>query len=394
MKTFFNFLHDFVRNGYYNVTTSFGRKVKRMSSILSVSSLQPPYSLRQEETTEFARELFAESFHDIERLLNVFANGDIKERQFAVPLSWFRNEHSLKERNDLYIERATSYSVDVIKRCLSNRHFLKEDVDVEDIHAIFFISSTGMSTPSIDARVMNKLPFSIHTKRLPLWGLGCAGGAIGLSRAHDYCEAYPKENVLVVCVELCSLTFQKEDHSKSNLIGTSLFADGVACALVVGDESPLLVKQKNKTCPSIVATESIFMRDSEDVMGWDVKNAGLYVVFSRHIPSIIENVFKEYVENFLEKNRLQLEDISLFLAHPGGKKVLDAYKNSLKIEEEMLRYSKSVLSEHGNMSSPTVLYVLERAMIEDNKEDSFGLLVALGPGFCSELALLKWKGGK
>lgn len=364
-----------------------------MSSILSVSSYKPSYTLRQEEAAEFARELFTDSFRDIERLLTVFENAEIEERQFAVPLQWFQKEHSLKERNDLYIERATTFSVEVIRRCLNNRDFLEEDVAFEDIHAIFFISSTGMATPSIEARVMNKLPFSIHTKRLPLWGLGCAGGAIGINRAHDYCTAYPEENVLVVCVELCSLTFQRKDRSKSNLIGTSLFADGVACALIVGCKSPLLAKRKKRHLPSVVATESIFLPQSEEVMGWDVKDDGLYVVFSRDIPTLIESTFKGNIERFLHKQGVTVGDLAAFIAHPGGKKVLDAYRSSLNIDEGLLRFSKRVLTKHGNMSSPTVLYVLEQAMLEEFEEGAFGLIVALGPGFCTELSLLQWKGG-
>ncbi len=366
--------------------------MRLVPSIASISSFPPPYSLRQEEATEFARELFSESFQDIDRLLKVFANGQIEERQFVVPLDWFRQDQSLKERNDLYIERATSYSVEVIKRCLSNRAFLNEDVRVEDIHALIFVSSTGMSTPSIDARVMNQLPFSVHTKRLPLWGLGCVGGAVGISRATDYCRAYPKENVLVICVELCSLTFQKNDRSKSNLVGTSLFADGVACALVVGDESDVVNRVKKETCPFIIGTESTFMPNSEEVMGWEVKELGLHVVFSRDIPALIRTWFKPSVENFLMKQRVGLDDISFFIAHPGGKKVLDAYAASLNLNEELLNISKDILMRHGNMSSPTVLYVLEQVMLKECREGSYGFMAALGPGFCSETVLLQWKG--
>ncbi len=363
-----------------------------MPSIASVSSFTPPHVLNQDTTTEFARELFGETFQDIERLLTVFANGQIEERQFAVPIDWFREEHSLQERNDLYIELATAYSVEAIKRCLNQLTFLKEEVDVKAIDAIILVSSTGMATPSLDARIMNVLPFSPHTKRMPLWGLGCAGGAVGISRAYEYCRAFPESNALVVCVELCSLTFQRNDRSKSNLIGTSLFADGVACALVIGDQSQVVTLLKQATRPVIVATQSTLMPQSEEVMGWDVKDSGLHVVFSRDIPAIISNWLEPNVSRFLEEQEVKMSQITSFIAHPGGKKVLDAYVDALGIEEEMTAVSKHILKRHGNMSSPTVIYVLEQVMMQEHGEGEYGLMAALGPGFCSELVLLQWKG--
>ncbi|WP_227938711.1 type III polyketide synthase [Alkalihalobacillus deserti] len=364
-----------------------------MPSIISVSTFNPPYTLDQETTTEFARELFSESFQDIDRLLKVFKNGQIDERHFAVPIKWFETEHSLQEKNDLYIELATTFCGKAIKKCLSSTNeFLNEEVAVSEIDAIVLVSSSGMSTPSLDARIMNEMSFSPHTKRIPLWGLGCAGGAAGISRANEYCRAFPEENVLVVCVELCSLTFQRNDRSKSNLVGTSLFADGIACALVTGDESSLSMKIDKPTRPTVVSSQSTLMPYSEDVMGWEVKDSGLHVVFSRDIPIIIKEWLEPNVRDFLDQNRMTLGQLSSFIAHPGGKKVLDAYVEALHIEEGMTNVSKEILRKHGNMSSPTVLYVLEQIMLEEHEENEYGLMAALGPGFSSELVLLTWKG--
>lgn len=363
-----------------------------MPSIVSVSTFIPPYTLDQDTTTEFARELFNESFKDIDRLLKIFKNGQIDERQFAVPMDWFKDDHSLQERNDTYIELATLFGAEAIKACLSQTEFLKNDVSVEEIDAIVLVSSSGMSTPSIDARIMNVLPFSPHTKRIPLWGLGCAGGTAGVSRAFEYCKAFPDQNVLVICIELCSLTFQKNDRSKSNLVGTSLFADGVACALICGEDSRLLDEAKQPIRPSILSTQSTLMPDSEEVMGWDVKDTGLHVVFSRDIPLIIQEWLQPNVTSFLKDNGLDLQGLSSFIAHPGGKKVLDAYIHSLGIDEGMVTTSKEVLKQHGNMSSPTVLYVLKSIMLDEHLDGDYGLMASLGPGFCSELVLLQWKG--
>ncbi|WP_100371646.1 type III polyketide synthase [Bacillus sp. FJAT-45037] len=363
-----------------------------MPSIISISSYAPPHTLTQDTTTEFARELFSESYQDIERLLNVFANGQINERQLAVPIEWFKEEHSLQEKNDLYIELATKYGAEGIMKCVTNRLFLQEDVQLEEIDAIILVSSSGMSTPSIDARIMNVLPFSPHTKRIPLWGLGCAGGAAGISRAFEYCKAYPESNVLVVCIELCSLTFQRNDRSKSNLVGTSLFADGIACALVSGDESMMINNIAKSVRPVIKSTLSTLMPHSEEVMGWDVKDTGLHVVFSRDIPLIIKKWLKPNVEDFLMKNGIESGQIDAFVAHPGGKKVLEAYEETLSMPESMTEISREVLQKHGNMSSPTVLYVLEKFMQVEREPGAYGLMAALGPGFCSELVLIQWEG--
>lgn len=161
------------------------------------------------------------------------------------------------------------------------------------------------------------MPFSEYVKRIPIWGLGCAGGASGLSRAFEFCLAYPKAKVLVLCVELCSLTFQPNDYTKSNLIGASLFADGVACALVCGDEVEV---SSSEPRPNFVATAAKTMDNSEDVMGWNMKNDGLHVVFSKSIPSIIEKWLEPFVTEFLTEYQLSAEQIDHFIAHPGGKK--------------------------------------------------------------------------
>jgi alkylresorcinol/alkylpyrone synthase len=361
-----------------------------MPTILSVSEVNLPFTITQDQVMEFAEELFSESFQDIKRLLPVFLNGQIEKRHFAKDLDWFKKNHSLQDKNDAYLESAVAFGVEAIKKCLSTSTYLKKDIPCEEIDAIFTISSTGISTPSLEARIINHLPFSEHTKRVPIWGLGCAGGASGLSRAYEYCLAYPKSKVLVLAVELCSLTFQRNDRSKSNLVGTSLFADGVAAVLVCGDESNWNVYQKLQAVPKIIATKSTIMRDSLDVMGWDMKNEGLHVVFSRDIPSIVENWLEPNVQSFLEEQQMSISEIHHFIAHPGGKKVLDAYEKALGLSTGMTAIPFQVLQEYGNMSSATILYVLKRFM-ESAKSGDNGLAVALGPGFSSEMLLMRWE---
>ncbi|QTD42618.1 type III polyketide synthase [Sporosarcina sp. Te-1] len=359
-----------------------------MPKIQSVSTFEPPYEVKQEAAVELTRSLFSEKFKDIERLLRVFQNGDIEKRDVCMPLKWYGQQHDFEERNELYIAHAVEYGAKAIRTCLHGEGMLDEPVEIKDIDAIFFISSTGLSTPSIEARIMNRLPFRDDVKRIPIWGLGCAGGAAGISRAFEYCQAFPDANVLVLSVELCSLTFQKDDYTKSNLVGVSLFSDGVACALVTGDQSSITSHQPK---PAILSTTSKLMPDSEDVMGWDIKNNGLYVVFSKSIPTIITNWLGPFVHKFLERNGISQKDITHFVAHPGGKKVLQAYEEALHFDSSKTDISRNVLRHHGNMSSPTILYVLKEFMNRTPSKGDYGLMAALGPGFCGELLLLRWE---
>ncbi|MBS4194447.1 type III polyketide synthase [Lederbergia citri] len=360
-----------------------------MPRIISVGTGVPEYSISQDETMEFAKQLFSNSVKDLGRLLKVFHNGEIEKRHFVKPLEWYRQNHSFSEKNDQFIDLAVSLSIEAIKNCLESNS-LQRKMSYEEIDAIIMINTTGMATPSLDARIMNKLPFSQHTKRIPIWGLGCAGGAAGLSRAYEYCRAFPDAKVLVVAVELCSLTFQKDDLSKSNIIGTSLFADGAAAALIGGDKvnySEII----ERTIPSIIDTQSTLMKDSLDVMGWNIKDDGLYVVFSKDIPSIVKEWLRPEVEQLLVHNQLSISQIKHFIAHPGGKKVLYAYEEALGLPSERTANSLKVLREYGNMSSVTVLFVLQRFLQQKINRGDYGVVAALGPGFSSEMLLVRWE---
>jgi alkylresorcinol/alkylpyrone synthase len=357
-----------------------------MPYLLSASHIKLPYLLSQEKIMEFSREIFGSSFKSIDRLLKAFTNGQVENRYFSNDLDWFKKDHSFADRNDLYIKQAVKFGKEAIEKCLTNSEFLKEE-----LHAFFFISSTGVATPTIDARIMNELPFNPHAKRIPIWGLGCAGGASGLSRAFEYCRAYPTAKVIVLSVELCSLTFQRNDISKSNLIGTSLFSDGVSCVLVCGDEVPDEQYSRKGRHLKFLDSQSTLMPNSLDVMGWDVKDQGLYVIFSKDIPTIIKDWLKPNVQEFLAGNGMDLGDVKDFIAHPGGKKVIDAYHESLGFGEGMTAVSMRILREFGNMSSATILYVLERFMQRGGNKGEVGLAAALGPGFSSELVLMRWE---
>ncbi|MCL6586483.1 MAG: type III polyketide synthase [Anoxybacillus sp.] len=355
-----------------------------MPAILSVGMASLPYKVTQEEVCQYVKQLFDGTFS--ERLLTVFVNGGIESRYFVQPLEWYRQPRTFSEKNEMYIKSAVRYGCEAVQNCLQNDSFLERAVAYEEIEAIFYVSTTGLSTPSVEAKMMNHLPFSLATKRIPIWGLGCAGGAAGLARAYEYCLAFPKAKVVVVAAEFCSLTFQLSDRSKSNLIGTSLFADGVACVCVAGDEAV-----DKRIRPRIIATQSVFMPHSETVMGWDIRDDGFFVIFSKDIPTIIQSWLKPNVVAFLQQHGLVLSDIDHFIAHPGGKKVIAAYEQALGMNEQKTKISFDVLRKFGNMSSATVYFVLEQVMKQSIPKGQLGLMLALGPGFSAELILLRWE---
>lgn len=353
-----------------------------MPVIVSVGTAVPPHQITQDFSCEFARELFGTSFRDINRLLTVFDSAQIENRNFATPPDWFGQPHTWQEKNDLYIQNAIELSAAAIQSCLA-----QAGVETQEIDALIFVSTTGISTPSIDAHLFNKLCMRTDLKRIPLWGLGCAGGVAGLARGYDFAKAHPASKVVVCSLELCGLTFLHQDRSKSNLIATSLFADGAAAALIFGEEA---AAQAGLTGPRILGSHSMIWPDSLDVMGWNVENDGLKVIFSKDIPTLVESKIRPTIDRFLHGLGLTREQVDRFIAHPGGMKVLQAYQEALDLTPDMLRHSRDVLRSHGNMSSCTVLFVLARELQESHQSGEHGLVLALGPGFSCEQVLLRW----
>jgi alkylresorcinol/alkylpyrone synthase len=351
-----------------------------VARITSVGTAVPPYIIRQSEVRDFARHLFAVSFRDIDRLLPIFQNGQVETRHFCVPLEWFGERHTFAEKNGLFEEWAVKLSVQAAKDCIE-----RADKSIQDIDHIIFVSTTGIAVPSIDSRIINELTMDPHTKRTPIWGLGCAGGAVGLSRARDYVTAYPNERVLLVAVECCGLTFQKEDKSKSNLVGTSLFADGAAAVLIEGEDCAL--SERNHI--NIIDTMSTLWPDTQDVMGWDINEHGLKVIFSRDIPTLVHQLLAPNMTDFLGRHGLTGRDIQHFIAHPGGRKVIEAYADMLGVPLTYFSHALTILRRFGNMSSATVLFVLQAFLEQGIAPDEYGIITALGPGFSSEMLLVK-----
>jgi len=353
-----------------------------MSRIVAVATAVPPHEITQEDAMQLARRFFQDAYPEIDRLLGVFGNSQIRKRHLCMPTDWYERDRPFAEKNRLYVENAEELAAQAARKCME-----KAGLAADDIDCLMFVSSTGIATPSLDSRLINRLGLRPDVTRVPLWGLGCAGGAMGLSRACEYTRAYPDRRVLLLSVELCGLTFIRQDMSKSNLVATCLFGDGAAAALVEGDD----VSNPAARCGRLQfrGARTTTWPDTLDVMGWELTEPGLKVVFSRDIPSLIQQSMKESVDRFLSPHETSVERLRHFIFHPGGAKVLTAYQRSLGLSPDATRLSAEVLHNFGNMSSPTVLFVLEKSMEQDWEPGDMGLLAALGPGFSSEMLLLE-----
>jgi alkylresorcinol/alkylpyrone synthase len=352
-----------------------------LPKLISVKIADLPHKVRQSDLKTFVDEMFSARFKDTEKLLDVFENTQIKTRNMSLPIEYFYEKHDWQRKNDTFISKSLEILEPMTKEILS-----ESKISPKDVTDIFFISSTGISTPTIDAMLINKLSINEHVNRYPLFGLGCAGGVSGLAKAFAAAKVNPDAIVLVVAIELCTLTFIKDDVSKSNFIATSLFSDGAAICLVAGDN----VKTNESFKINFESSLSKIYPDSLDVMGWEVINDGLKVVFSRDIPEIVKNNVAIDLNYFLDKNKITLDNIKNFIIHPGGVKVIKAYIESLKIPEEKLKFTSEVMMDYGNMSSVTVLYVLNK-FLKEGFENGYGVMLSLGPGFSSEMLLLNMK---
>ena len=300
-------------------------------------------------------------------------------RFLALPLERYDELDSFTEANDAYIGAAVDVGARAIENALES-----SGVELGAIDHLFFVTTTGIATPSIDALLVNRLGLRNDLKRSPLFGLGCAAGAVGVSRAFDYLKAYPAQTALLLSVELCSLTLQRKDLSVPNIIASGLFGDGAAAVLFVGQD-------RASRGPSVLATQSVFYPDTDRVMGWDISREGFKVVLSPEIPALVQAEIRRNVDAFLGSHGLTRGEIDTYICHPGGPKILDAFKDALELDEDALALTWDSLKRVGNLSSASVLMVLADTLEKrEPPPGSYGLLMAMGPGFCSELVLLRW----
>jgi alkylresorcinol/alkylpyrone synthase len=343
-----------------------------MARLRGLTTAVPHYALPQEEIISSAGRLFDRPPDELERLMPAYVNAGIAKRHSCVPLEWYFEPHGWKERAALFVEHAPALLADAAERCLAGAGVAWNEVD-----AIVTISSTGIATPSLDALLMERLPFRRDVMRLPIFGLGCAGGVLGFSRAVELARAAPGRNVLLLVVELCALTFRRGDNSKSNVIATALFGDGAAAALVSCEgDGPVLGPAGEYTWPGTL-----------DVMGWHVEEDGLGVLFSRDIPTLVRTRFRPALLDFLARHDIAAGEIDRYVCHPGGAKVIEALEDALALAPGAMAEAREILRRYGNMSAPTALFVLERMLAGAPAEGSW-LMTALGPGFTAAFQLI------
>lgn len=349
-----------------------------MSRIIAAASAFPPHTIDQSTIKEAVARVFDGKMAELERLLAVFDRARIVCRQFMMPLTWYLEPHSQQERTRIYQEHGLELLIAAARQCLA-----RADCSPGQVDHIIFVSSTGLATPTLDAYLINRLGMRAETTRTPLWGLGCAAGAVGLARAHEHCLAYPDHRVLLVALECCSLTFMAGDLSKKNLVATSLFADGAAAVLIGGEKAVA-------TGPAILATRSHLFPDSYRMMGWEFEEEGMQLVLSPKLPLLVRTELPALVKSFLVTLGLTQSDLRHYLTHPGGARVVDAYQEALQLADAALQLTAAVLRRHGNVSSVSVLVVLEEWLASGGREEpGYGLLSAFGPGFSAELLLIK-----
>ncbi|MGH6829101.1 MAG: type III polyketide synthase [Rhizomicrobium sp.] len=338
--------------------------------LMALKSAVPPHAILQTDAALYARSLFAE-VRDIARLIPVFQNTGILRRYSCVPIEWYLGEHGWVDRTSLYVENAVALLEQVTRALLGEAGLGPNDID-----SIVVVSTTGVATPSLDALIVERMGLRRDIRRLPIFGLGCAGGVTGLCRAADLAQATPGSKVLFLAVELCALTFRKNDISKSNLVATALFGDGAAGAILSTDgEGPALGASGEHTWPH-----------SLDVMGWDMAQDGLKARFAQSIPALVASDFRPLLDRFLDRNAIKFSEIDAFACHPGGAKVLSALEEALELPPGGLKESRSVLRDFGNMSAVTVLFVAERMEVRSRPQRT--LLTALGPGFSVAFLML------
>ncbi len=346
----------------------------RPARVLAVATAVPPFVLGQAEVMRRIELALGPRSREIVRLLPMFGNTGIDRRYSCVPIEWYEELHEWPERNGVYLDSSLALLESATRLVLQRAGRRADEID-----AIVAVSTTGIATPSLDAQLMERMGLRRNVQRLPIFGLGCAGGAIGLSRAAAMARTRPDSLVLFLVVELCALCFRRDDFSKSNIVATALFGDGAAAALIScsGENGARITGGGEYTWP-----------DSLDVMGWDVTGDGLKAIFSRDIPELVTTKLHDVAVAYLAEHGLTLRDIDRFVCHPGGAKVLDALEVAFELQPGELVTARDVLRDYGNMSAATVMFVLERT-IGDSRPWRRALVSALGPGFTAGFTLLE-----
>jgi len=347
--------------------------VMNTAALLSLATAVPAHTFLQKDVLAAAWEILGSRFPDFERFASIFANTGIIKRHGVRPFDWYLTPRGWPERTEAFLEGAEALFVEVAEKALAGAGIRAADVD-----SVVTVCSTGIATPSLDARVARRIGFRSDVSRVPVFGLGCAGGVSGLSVASRLAQARPGSNVLMVTIELCSLAVRLDEVTKANVIATSLLGDGAAAVVVRAGDG-------GKT--TIESTGEHLWPGTLNVMGWSVDPLGFGVILRRTIPDFVSNELKPALTQILSRMRLSLADIGRFICHPGGAKVINAIEAALGLDQGSLDHERQVIADYGNMSATTVLFILERALARGLPPRS--LLTALGPGFTASCVSLR-----
>jgi len=352
-----------------------------MSRVVSVCPVLPEHRYSQDEITEAFAELCLTPGARQHLLRRLHTSARVGYRHLALPLEEYARAADFGAFNDAFIEVSVELGARAVTAALEQAGLRPEDVDT-----IVSTTVTGFAIPSIEARVAQVAGLRPDVRRVPLMGLGCLGGAAGLARVDDLLRGRPQDVAVLLSVELCSLTLQRGDDSTAALVASGLFGDGAAAAVLVGDE-----RRAPTTGPQVVDSRSHLYPDSQRAMGWDVGATGLKIVLGAEVPDLVEQYLGEDVRGFLGDHDLKIDDVTGWVCHPGGPKVIQAIQAVLGLPYEFVELTWRSLQEVGNLSSASVLDVLHRTMATRTFEPgSPGVLMAMGPGFCAELVLLRW----
>jgi alkylresorcinol/alkylpyrone synthase len=354
-----------------------------MPTIVAADACFPSrYVAQADVAREFRRVAGGRGEATPERIARFFTSVGVNGRHMVLPIEAYPRLGGFAERSTIWLEHARDLGAQAVRGALA-----RAGLEPADISLFASCTVTGITAPSLDARLMTAIGgFRSDCRRVPLFGLGCVGGAAGLARVADHLRAFPRHAALLLCVELCSLTFQLSDTSIANVIASALFGDGAACVVLVGDEHPLATRG-----PSIADTRSVLFEHTEHTMGWDIVDTGFRIVLSGSVPEIARGPFAHAARDFLAAHGLVPGDVSRYIAHPGGPAVIDAVEQGLGLAPGALDASRRSLAAIGNLSSASVL-VLLRDLLHggDARPTGPSLLFAMGPGFCAELVLLRW----